>query len=92
MIDNYRIDAPQNHFEERKKEVQEQYPDLFESKFPKLQIDIIFDKQYSSAEIAKQILARNIRFVFSCIGMKEQEKRLLEIFEHLPGDYPVVGL
>ncbi len=92
MIDNYRIGEPENPFEIRKKEIQAMLPELFATRFPELQVQIIFDTENSVEEIAQIIQKENISYVFSCIGMKTQEQRLLEIFAHIPEDFPVVWL
>jgi hypothetical protein len=90
MIDNYRIHTPENPFEVRKKEIQSQLSGLFTEKFPNLGVTVFFDGEESPAEIAEFVIAQDIRYVFSCIGMKEQEKRLIEIFAHLPDSQRVV--
>lgn len=92
MIDNYRIKNPTNAFEVKKKEVQARLPELFLEVFPNLQVDIIFDNELSPPEIAERIIQKDVRYVFSCIGMKYQEHRLVEIFSHLPQTTKVVGL
>ena len=84
MIDNYLITDPQSSFEVKKMEVQHRLPILFLEKFPTLKVEILFDGDKSSDEIARDIEQKDIRFVFSCIGMKIQENRLAEIFHHLP--------
>lgn len=92
MIDNYRILEAMNSFEEKKKEVQAQLPELFLKIFPKLQVDILFDWEMSPEEIAELIQKKDIRFVFSCIWMKAQETRLTEIFSNIPSSCKVVGI
>lgn len=92
MIDNYRITEPKNDFEKKKMEVQEKLSELFAMRFPNLQIDIAFDGEKTPEELAKLIEKENIAYVFSCIGMKEQEQRLLEIWSYLPETMRVVGL
>lgn len=92
MIDNYRITEPKNEFEEKKMKIQGNLAELFATRFPDLQIDIAFDGEKTPEELAKIIEAENISYVFSCIGMKEQEKRLVEIFSSLPETTKVVGL
>jgi hypothetical protein len=67
----------------KKKEIQSQLPNLIIKRFPDLSATIIFDRDYPPEKIAELIVEKNISYVFSCIGMKEQEKRLLEIFAHL---------
>jgi UDP-N-acetyl-D-mannosaminuronic acid transferase (WecB/TagA/CpsF family) len=90
MIDNYRIIEPKNEFEIKKKEIQKKLPELFRQKFPELHVKIVFDGESSPEEIVSLIEKNNIEYVFSCIGMKTQEKRLVEIFAHLPGDTQAV--
>ncbi len=92
MIDNYRIQTPKNAFEVRKQEIQSELPELFASRFPDLQINIHFDGETPPEAIASIIQEENISYVFSCIGMKTQEQRLIEVFAHLPDNTPVVWL
>jgi N-acetylglucosaminyldiphosphoundecaprenol N-acetyl-beta-D-mannosaminyltransferase len=92
MIDNYRITEPENDFEKKKMIIQEKLSELFAVRFPDLQIDITFDGEKAPEELAKLIEQENISYVFSCIGMKTQEERLIEIFSHLPETTKVVGL
>jgi N-acetylglucosaminyldiphosphoundecaprenol N-acetyl-beta-D-mannosaminyltransferase len=92
MIDNYRITEPQNPFEVEKKQVQSNLRELFRERFPTLDIAVFFDGEESPQELAAYIREQDISYVFSCIGMKTQEQRLIEIFAHLPEDFPVVGL
>ncbi len=92
MIDNYRITNPTNEFEVRKMYMQWQLQRLFSEKFPELNISIVFDNENSSIDLVELIQNEQISYVFSCIGMKTQEQRLLEIFAHIPEDFPVVWL
>ena len=92
MIDNYRIEIPQNPFEFEKKKIQSNLPNLFRERFPSLDIEMIFDGEMSPEEIAKLILDKNIRYVFSCIGMRVQEERLVEIWSHIPSTHRVAWL
>ncbi len=92
MIDNYRITRAINEFEERKMETQWRFRELFQEKFPRLTVEVLFDWEKSPVEIAEFIQKEHISYVFSCIGMKTQEERLLEIFAHVPEDFPVVWL
>jgi len=71
-------------------DIQKSLPSLFAQKFPLLQVHIVFDGEKLPQEIAKIIQSENISYVFSCIGMKSQEYRLLEIFSFLPKEFPVV--
>jgi len=40
--------------------------------------------------MAQMIQKEGIDFVFSCIGMKNQEKRLIEVFSYLKEEQKVV--
>ncbi|GAB0174368.1 MAG: WecB/TagA/CpsF family glycosyltransferase [Candidatus Altimarinota bacterium] len=92
MIDNYRIHKPKNSFEERKMQVQAELSERFQKKFPKLMIEILFDGEKTPEQIAQLIQDKDIRYVFSCIGMKAQEVRLTEIFSHIPDSCKVLGI
>ncbi len=92
MIDNYRITTPTNQFERDKMQIQSDLTNLFKMKFPSLDIILIFDWEKNPEQIADLITSNNISYVFSCIGMKIQEERLIEIFSHLPKEQWVVGL
>lgn len=92
MIDNYRITNPENEFEKKKMEIQSRLPELFRERFPHLYIHIVFDGGETPLELAEIVQTQNISYIFSCIGMKTQEKRLIEIFDVLPEDQKVVGL
>lgn len=92
MIDNYRITEPKNDFEVRKMEVQKKLRELFALRFPELQIEIVFDGDKNPEELANFIQKEDISYVFSCIGMKKQEQRLIEIFSYLSLEQKVVGL
>ncbi|MBC7498166.1 WecB/TagA/CpsF family glycosyltransferase [Candidatus Gracilibacteria bacterium] len=92
MIDNYRITTPTNPFEVEKMRIQSDLPNLFKMRFPSLDVTLVFDGEKTPEQIAELIIANNISYLFSCIGMKIQEKRLIEIFAHLPKAQRVVGL
>ncbi len=92
MIDNYRIEYPKNAFEIKKMEIQSRLMELFTEKFPSLRKEVLFDGEKSPKEIAALIVEKDILYVFSCIGMKAQEERLIEIFSYLPSTQKVVGL
>ena len=83
---------PQNDFEIRKKEIQSEFLDLLEKKYPELKITLLFDGEKTPMEIAQMIEENNISYVFSCLGMKKQEERLIQIWDFLPDITPVVGL
>jgi hypothetical protein len=90
IIDNYRIGKPQNPFEIRKKYIQEHMIEFFHEKFPDLDLVLYFDGEISPEAIADRIVTEKISYVFSCIGMKEQEIRLVQIFEYISRETPVV--
>ena len=92
IIDSYRINDPQNDFEIRKKEIQSEFLNLLEKKYPELKITLLFDGEKTPMEIAQMIEANNISYVFSCLGMKKQEERLIQIWDFLSEITPVVGL
>lgn len=92
MIDNYRITTPTNLFEMEKMQIQADLPRLLQERFPTLAVTLLFDGEKSPPEIAEIIKNQDISYVFSCIGMKKQEQRLIEIFAHLPEEQRVVGL
>jgi N-acetylglucosaminyldiphosphoundecaprenol N-acetyl-beta-D-mannosaminyltransferase len=92
MIDNYRITTPTNPFEVEKMRIQADLPNLLKTRFPSLDITLVFDWEKTPEQIAELITENNISYVFSCIGMKTQEKRLIEIWSHLPQEQRVVGL
>ncbi|MBP9779296.1 WecB/TagA/CpsF family glycosyltransferase [Candidatus Gracilibacteria bacterium] len=84
--------VPKNDFEIRKSEVQKNLKNIIESKYPSIIAYIIFSGERTPEEIAELIQVENIEYVFSCIGMKSQEKLLVEIFEYLEASQKVVGL
>lgn len=90
MIDNYRITEPRNDFEKRKMEIQKSLLTLLKERYPDLSIHVFFDHEMSPDAIAHFIEINHIDYVFSCIGMKEQEKRLIEIFSYLSDTKPIV--
>ena len=92
VIDNYKIHETKNSFEKKKMHIQENLSTLFLEKFPFLHVHIVFDGEKTPEEIAKIIQSENISYVFSCIWMKTQESRLIEIFWFLPDKFPVVWL
>lgn len=53
---------------------------------------VLFAGEMAADGIAHYIELHDIRYVFSCIGMKAQEKVLVEIFSYLPKTQKVVGL
>ena len=92
IIDNYRIETPKNQFEVEKQKIQENIIPLFHEKLPWLDVVVVFDGEKTPSELALLIQKESISYVFSCIGMKTQEQRLIEIFSRLPEDFPVVWL
>lgn len=53
---------------------------------------MIFEGEKNPDEIADFITKNDIRYVFSTLGMKRQEAILVQIFEKIPKNHPVVGL
>ncbi len=92
IIDNYRIIEPQNDFEIEKKRIQENIIPLFHEKLPWLDVVVVFEGEKTPSELAELIQSESISYIFSCIGMKTQEQRLIEIFASIPEDSPVVWL
>jgi N-acetylglucosaminyldiphosphoundecaprenol N-acetyl-beta-D-mannosaminyltransferase len=84
--------VPKNDFEIRKSEIQKNLKNIIESKYPSITAYVIFSWEKTPEEIAELIKIENIQYVFSCIGMKSQEKLLVEIFEYLDESQKVVGL
>ena len=83
---------PKNEFEIRKALVQKDLKNIIENKYPKITAYVIFSWENNPEEIAELIKNENIEYVFSCIGMKSQEKLLIEIFDHLDDSQKVVWL
>jgi N-acetylglucosaminyldiphosphoundecaprenol N-acetyl-beta-D-mannosaminyltransferase len=84
--------VPKNDLERKKAEIQKDLKNILEEKYPWIEIFIVFDGEVSTVDMAKIIEDQGIDFVFSCIGMKNQEKRLLEVFAHLGENQKVVWL
>lgn len=84
--------VPQNDFERVKAEVQKDLKNIIESKYPGVELFVVFSGEKTPEEIAKLIEAESIEYVFSCVGMKAQEKLLIDILSHLPESQKVVGL
>jgi len=92
VIDNYRIIEPQNEFEVAKQKIQEKIVPLFHEKLPWLDVEVVFDGEKTPNELARLIQKESISYIFSCIGMKTQEQRLIEIFSFLPASQKVIWL
>jgi UDP-N-acetyl-D-mannosaminuronic acid transferase (WecB/TagA/CpsF family) len=75
-----------------KMQIQSDLPRLLQERFPTLAVTLLFDGEKPPTEIAEIIKTQDISYVFSCIGMKKQEQRLVEIFAHLPEEQGVAGL
>jgi N-acetylglucosaminyldiphosphoundecaprenol N-acetyl-beta-D-mannosaminyltransferase len=84
--------VPQNEFEQKKAEVQKNLKDIIQSKYPGVELFVVFSGEKTPEEIAKLVEQESIEYIFSCVGMKAQEKLLVEIFSHLPNTKKVVGL
>lgn len=85
-------DVPKSAFEKKKAAIQKNLKHALEEKYPWITVWVVFDGEMAQDGIAHLIELQHIDIVFSCIGMKEQEKRLIEIFSYLPEDQKVVGL
>ncbi len=83
---------PRNEFEQKKSQVQKNLKNILEEKYPNVTVHVIFDGEMWPDAIAHYIELHKIEFVFSCLGMKTQESRLLDIFSYLPDDFPIVWL
>lgn len=92
LIIDRKNETPKNDFEKKKAEVQKNIAEILSKKFPNNEFFVIFDGEKNVDEIAKTILENQIEFVFATIGMKTQEKRIVEIFDKLPKNMPIVGL
>lgn len=92
LVIDKKIIHPKNEFERKKSVIQKSVKWLLEKKYPHVVIHTIFDGEMSPDAIAHYIELNHIRFVFSCLGMKIQEVRLVEIFSYLPERFPVVWL
>lgn len=92
IIDNYRIREPQNALEIKKKDIQSRFVDIFREQFPHVQVTVLFDGEMSLDAIAHMVEIQDISYIFSCIGMKEQEKILVELFAYIPERQKVVWL
>lgn len=84
--------VPRNDLERKKAEVQKDLKHILESKYPQIQVHVLFAGEMAADGIAHYIELHDIGYVFSCIGMKAQEKALVEIFSYLPKTQKVVGL
>jgi N-acetylglucosaminyldiphosphoundecaprenol N-acetyl-beta-D-mannosaminyltransferase len=92
LIIDKKNSVPKNEFEIRKSEIQKDLKHIIENKYPSITAYVIFSWEKPPEEIAELIKIENIQYVFSCIGMKSQEKLLVEIFEYLDESQKVVGL
>jgi len=61
-----------------------------EAKYEGHTLFVAFAGEQSIEEMASLIKKENITHIFSCIGMKNQEKLLVEIFDFLPEEQKVV--
>ncbi len=84
--------VPKNDLERKKAEVQKNLKHILEEKYPGITVLVVFDGEVSPEDIAQIIREQGIDFVFSCIGMKNQEKRLIEVFSYLSDSQKVVWL
>ncbi len=82
---------PKNEFEVRKAEIQRNLKQIIEWKYPGITAFVVFAGEQTPAQIAELIEQEGVQFVFSCIGMKTQEKLLIDIFSYLEESQKVVG-
>jgi N-acetylglucosaminyldiphosphoundecaprenol N-acetyl-beta-D-mannosaminyltransferase len=92
LIIDRRVTLPKSEFEYRKEAVQKNLKSLIESKYPWITTHVVFVWEKDPEEIARIIIEENIGYVFSCIGMKSQEKLLVDIFDYLDDSQKVVWL
>jgi N-acetylglucosaminyldiphosphoundecaprenol N-acetyl-beta-D-mannosaminyltransferase len=91
ILDN-RVDAIKSSFDKNKSTVQQNLKKLLEEKYPGITVQVIFAGDMASDGIAHMIELQHISYVFSCLGMKKQEKALIDIWSYLPATQSVVGL
>ncbi|MBC7503573.1 WecB/TagA/CpsF family glycosyltransferase [Candidatus Gracilibacteria bacterium] len=91
ILDN-RVQNIVSEFDQKKSNLQQHLGSLLEEKYPGLTVQVVYAGDISSDGIAHLIELQDISYVFSCLGMKKQEKKLIEIFSYLPLDTRVVGL
>ncbi len=92
LIIDKKIILPNNPLEAKKQELQKKLKWELETLYPWLTVHVIFDGDMAVDGIAHFIEINNIGYVFSCLGMKVQEKALIDIWNYLPSYTKVVGL
>ena len=92
LILDKKIIDPRNDFEIKKQVIQKDMKSLLEANYPWVDISVFFDWEDAPDALARYIQDHDIAYVFSCLGMKTQELRLIEIFEHLSESSKVVWL
>lgn len=91
ILDN-RVESIKSNFDQSKSTVQQNLKKLLEEKYPGITVQVIFSGDMASNGIAHMIELQHISYVFSCLGMKKQEKTLIDIWSYLPVTQSVVGL
>ncbi len=91
ILDN-RVENIESIFDAKKSTVQQNLKWLLEEKYPGITVQVIFAWDMASDGIAHLIELQHISYVFSCLGMKTQEKTLIDIWHYLPVGQSVVGL
>lgn len=91
ILDNRVVETP-NIFSRKKLMVQKKLKELLEAKYPGITVQVIFQWDMAADGIAHLIELQHISYVFSCLGMKNQEQTLAGIWTYLPAKLEVVGL
>lgn len=92
LIIDKKIIHPRNPLEAKKQELQKHLKEELEKLYPWLTVYVLFDGDMAGDGIAHFIEIHHIGYVFSCLGMKTQEKALIEIWNFLPTYTKVVWL
>ncbi len=91
ILDN-RVENIVSEFDQKKSSLQQHLGSSLEQKYPWLTVRVVYVWDIANDGIAHLIELQDISYVFSCLGMRKQEKELIEIFSYLPWDQRVVGL
>lgn len=92
LVIDRKNEVPKNELEIKKAEVQKNLKSIIETKYPWVELFVVFAWEKTPEELAELIQSEFIQYVFSCVGMKAQEKLLVEIFSSLPENQEVVWL
>ncbi len=91
LIIDKKIVSPRNDLEKNKQDVQKLLKELLEKKYSNIEVSVIFHDDMSPDAIAHFIEVKEISHVFCCLGMKTQEKALINIWNYLPTYTKVAG-